>query len=220
MKHEIAVIDICGTLFDSNTTFDFLDFYIRSRRFVLFRKISKCYTWRIFNKVCFRLTGFDLTRRIALKSLRGHSRQEIASAAENFYDSVLVNKIHKPVQDIVLNLKRSGCRLCLASATLDCIADVVARKWDIDICYSSSLSYSGSVCEGRLLDDLLAKKIECLKLNHIYPPYDLVLTDDFTDIELLRNSTMGFVVSEQRKIPTWVKRLKKQRVENYKLIIL
>lgn len=33
----MVIVDICGTLYDSNTTFDFLDYYVRTRGYRQFR---------------------------------------------------------------------------------------------------------------------------------------------------------------------------------------
>ena len=220
MKLKIAIIDICGTLFESNTTFDFLDYFIRSWKFRLFRKISKSIIWRVFNKICRRLGGWDLTRIIALRFLKGYSRQQLTVAAEDFYNTYLVHKIQQPVYVVVEELRRTGYKLCLVSATLDCIAEVVARKWRIESYYSSSLRYDNSFCEGCLRTDYLGKKIEYLRRIGIYPPFDVTLTDDFSDMGLLRNSHKCIVVSKRSKTESWIENLKRAGIDNYELIIL
>lgn len=220
MKAKIAIIDICGTLFDSNTTFDFLDYYIPTKKYRIFRRISKLFIWRIFNKALREIFAIDITRIIALKSLQGYSKSQLIVAAEQFYNNVLVYKLIQPVREVVESLRLEGYDLILVSATLDCIAIVIAKKWNIESFYSSRLSYDKSlICRGVLRDDLLGAKTEHLRRFNIYPPFGVTLTDDFSDIKLLKSSEKCFVVSDKCKADVWIKYLKKKGVHNYQLII-
>ena len=40
-KSRLVIFDICGTLFFSNTSFDFLDLIVQAKSYSLFRKVSK-----------------------------------------------------------------------------------------------------------------------------------------------------------------------------------
>ena len=90
MENRTVLIDICGTLFDSNTTLDFLDFLLCSRSYRLLRRMARSLPWRAFNRCFRRLTGRDPTRAMLLRHLKGRTRQELSTSAEAFYYSCLV----------------------------------------------------------------------------------------------------------------------------------
>lgn len=101
MENRTVLIDICGTLFDSNTTLDFLDFLLCSRSYRLLRRMARSLPWRAFNRGFRRLTGRDPTREMLLRHLRGYTRQELATAAEAFYETCLAARIRPRLQEIV-----------------------------------------------------------------------------------------------------------------------
>ena len=54
-----ALIDICGTLFYSNTTFDFLDYYIKNPKYIRLRKRMDNKLLLIINNIIYRLFHYD-----------------------------------------------------------------------------------------------------------------------------------------------------------------
>ena len=48
---NLYLFDICGTIYRSNTTFDFLEFYLKeNKRFRLYRAIYKSFFWKVINR--------------------------------------------------------------------------------------------------------------------------------------------------------------------------
>lgn len=218
MENRTVLIDICGTLFDSNTTLDFLDFLLCSRSYRLLRRMARSLPWRAFNRCCRRLTGRDPTREMLLRHLRGRTRQELATAAEAFYETCLAARIRPRLQEIVAEVKAAGYEPCLASATLDCIARTVARRWRIGRCCSSELDYDGDRCTGRLRRDLLGRKLEYLKEAGILPPFAMTVTDDRSDMPLLRLSERVLVVTRRKRAARWRRALRKNRITRYQIL--
>lgn len=218
MENRTVLIDICGTLFDSNTTLDFLDFLLCSRSYRLLRRMARSLPWRAFNCGFRRLTGRDPTREMLLRHLRGYTRQELATAAEAFYETCLVARIRPRLQEIVAEVKAAGYEPCLASATLDCIARTVARRWGIGRCCASELDYDGDRCTGRLRRDLLGRKLEYLKEAGIHPPFAMTITDDRSDMPLLRLSERVLVVARRKRAARWRRTLRKNRITRYQIL--
>ena len=47
---QIAVFDVCDTIYRVNTTFGFLDYYFgNNKKYIFFRKITKLFPVRVFN---------------------------------------------------------------------------------------------------------------------------------------------------------------------------
>lgn len=218
MENRTVLIDICGTLFDSNTTLDFLDFLLCSRSYRLLRRMARSLPWRAFNRGFRRLTGRDPTRAMLLRHLKGRTRQELATAAEAFYETCLVARIRPRLQEIVAEVKAAGYEPCLASATLDCIARTVARRWGIGRCCASELDYDGDRCTGRLRRDLLGRKLEYLKEAGIHPPFAMTITDDRSDMPLLRLSERVLVVARRKRAARWRRTLQKNRITRYQIL--
>ena len=64
---NLYLFDICGTIYRSNTTFDFLEFYLKeNKRFKLYRTIYKSFFWKIINRALRSWLHYDLTRTLAL----------------------------------------------------------------------------------------------------------------------------------------------------------
>lgn len=210
---KIYIFDICGTLFQSNTTFDFLNFFLSDDKgYQRFKKIYKTLIWRILNKIIKRIFYCDLTRILAVKYLKGYHKDELLKAANNFYENLLSTKkntiIHNELNE-KLNDKTST--VILASATLDFIAETIAQKLNCPTFYSTSLIYDNKgYCKGSIKDDLLGRKLK--KLSGKYQrPFEEVYTDDISDISLLINSQKQYIISYPKTIYRWKKIIKRHQ---------
>ena len=218
MENRTVLIDICGTLFDSNTTLDFLDFLLCSRSYRLLRRMARSLPWRAFNRGFRRLTGRDPTREMLLRHLRGYTRQELATAAEAFYETCLVARIRPRLQEIVAEVKAAGYEPCLASATLDCIARTVARRWGIGRCCASELDYDGDRCTGRLRRDLQGRQPEYPQEGGNPPPLSLTLTRERPEMPPLRPSERGVLVAPRKRAAPGRRDPGKNRITRYQIL--
>ena len=183
----IVLVDICGTLFKSNTTFDFLYYIFSERRsYLLYRRLYLSITWKLLNRVLLVLFGIDLTRLIALHFLEGFSRDELIRKAEKFYDETLRRRENREVLEAVKGeCADSNKRVILLSATIDVMAEVIASKIGCKEYYSTLLEYKDNICTGRMRKDLLGKKVQEVKRLGMEQQIDTVYTDDLSDIPVL-----------------------------------
>lgn len=216
MQPSLVIVDICGTLFSSNTTFDFLDYYIQKKSYRLFRKFSRRFIWKAFNKCCMAIFGKDVTRIIAVKYLKGHSRVVLEKAVDDFYTNRLKPLEHSEVTNLVKHLKQEGNTIMLVSATLEFIAARIAKELNIGTYYATGLMYDNERCLGTIDRDLLGGKLDYLHSIGIIPPFAVTITDDLSDMPLLSASDLGVVVSKERLIPVWKRRLSNH--PNYQVI--
>ena len=65
--NQIYIFDICGTLYHSNTTFDFLEYFLKdtSIYYRYYNILRKTIVWRLFNKV-FVAYGYNKNHSFAL----------------------------------------------------------------------------------------------------------------------------------------------------------
>lgn len=103
--NKFILVDICWTLFYSNTTYDFLN--IRGNR---------------LNSLIYKLFGYDMVRSKAIRRFQIHSREEQMALTEQFYNSYLEPRKIEPVWRMI-----EGRDIILVSQTMDIIAEIVAK---------------------------------------------------------------------------------------------
>lgn len=210
----ICVIDICGTLYDANTTMTFLDYtFVKNRKYKIYRKISKTIFFRILNKLLFSIFRYDYIRYCGIRFLKGMSEVEIKRSVDRYYENYLRHKIK--IESIIILKEyqiRKDCHVVIVSATLDCIARKVAEEMGIDEYISSKLAYKDEVCLGFLDSDLLNNKLKALKKMGYYAPYKMTLSDNFSDADIMALSKESFIVCCDTKMQKW------KRIINYKQI--
>lgn len=220
MGKSIVLVDICGTLYDSNTTFDFLDFSIKNKKYAYFRKLSKSFFWKLFNKISFRLLHIDITRTIAVRFLKGISTEKLALKMEIFYNERLFLLKQNEVFDIVNKYISEGKRVVLVSATLDFISRKISDEMNIKEFYSTTLNYHDGICQGSIKNDLLSNKLKFLKLQGISNDLNVSITDNFSDMDLLKASERSIIISKKNNKSRWENTLKNANVLNFEMITL
>lgn len=210
MERTLYVFDICGTIFKSNTTFDFLTFLLvpKSKSYSCFDKIRKTIAWKVINKLSRTYFHLDITRIIALRFLRGYSREQLLSEADTFYDTYLMKHPNSYVLDKIREIQAdNSCDLLIASATIDVVAEVIANRLQIKEWHSSELCYKDGICQGKLSKDLLGKKKEVVG-NILGCSVDSMFTDDFTDIPLLKSAKQKNIIVCPKTFKKWKKIVK------------
>lgn len=204
MNKEYFLIDICGTIFNSNTTFDFLKFYFSKKHWykilIMIRKIKILI---IINAIFMRLFQIDLLRYWALTHLKGYTKEQLSSMSDIFYKEYLTKRINKEATEIIERMKRENKELILVSATLDCIAFAVSKNMNIPCVFSSKLAFKNNKCLGRLQHDLLTNKLNVLVDNKINPPYWGIITDNYSDMALIKKSQHVFLIQYSNKKNYW-----------------
>ncbi len=206
MTSGTILVDIDGTLFDANTTFDFLDHYFGdSWSYRLFRRFSKTFIGRVINKLSIVICHVDMIRTIGVRRLKGYSITDLRNRGEGFYEDYLVKKKHEDVIDAVKNEQALGYHIVLASATLDFLARMIAEKINADGYTSTELLYENGICLGLIKSDRLGQKEEALQKIGITFPVKKTYTDNITDIYLLGKSEEGVVIVYPKERRKWLR---------------
>lgn len=204
---KLALIDICDTLYSSNTTFDFIKWMSGKPGgggiFGFLKKIPV----KAVNKILFLLFRIDIPRWIVIRRLNGLSKDELLLLANRFYEEFLVPRKKKEVHLILQDLKEQNYDLILVSATLDFIAETIAGKLYIDKFFSTQLYYDNNICKGKIKSDLLGRK-ERLIIPIIHQYNEVItVTDNKSDLPLIKLSSRSIVVSDKKNVSFWKKKL-------------
>ena len=185
------LVDICWTLYRSNTTFDFLDAIISKKSYRLLRAFFKTKVGYRGNILLYRLTRTDWQRRLAVRYLKGMSQAELAAKAETFVANLEQTKRIEASFDI---LSRQQAPIVILSGTLDCIAKAVGNRLHAQEIYSSALEYRNGVCTGKLKEDILLSKKKYIGIDRF-----TILTDNTTDLDLVKQAEQAFIVCYSNK---------------------
>jgi HAD superfamily phosphoserine phosphatase-like hydrolase len=207
MSNKIAFVDICGTLYNSNTTLDFLTLTNNS-----FAILKKNIFGRILNKISRSTIGYDFIRNIGVGKLAGKTHLELRNEASDFYNSFLSSREIKETHAIIEELRKEGFKIILISATMDFLAREIATRVSADSIFSTSLVYEGGICRGKIEKDLLGRKH--LLVKEILAEEGakngeieiVVITDDKTDLDLALLAQRSFVVITDQQL-FWQRRL-------------
>ncbi len=203
MKKQIAIVDICWTLFYSNTTFDFVDYVVRSKSYRCWHCFSRLWLVRKLNSFIYKIFHVDFLRKITLRYLAGFSHDELLKFAEKFYiDFLEKRKIFETWQQL-----NDFDEIVLASGTLDVVAQIVAEKLGATNFYSSILEYKNGICTGRLQLDFLQSKSKLL--SQCQEKSFVFITDNLSDYQLVEKASMAIILVYDNEA-RWRKLLKNQ----------
>jgi len=176
MRPRTLLVDLCGTLYRSNTTFDFLRFLLADDAdYRRFEESSKTLPARLANRL---LVG-DRRRTRAIGFLDGYSRSFLTEAADSFLDSI---DMIEDVYERVTLLRPEHDQTILMSSSIDFIVERACARLGFDRYYASRLNYTGDVCDGTIAFDLLGRKHHVIAAEFADSECTLV-TDNRSDVD-------------------------------------
>jgi phosphoserine phosphatase len=208
-KERVVVVDICNTLFDSNTTFDFIDYCVRTKRIksrVFFYRagIKRFSPFFWFLLVLQKAFGHDYHKSLAVSLLAHQSIKDVNSWANQFYKEFLAPRSIHQTADLLKSFDSK--QVILASSTIEPVAKVIASEMAIENFVSTELEVSEGRYTGRIKNELSGNKLEAIekKLGNADFMVDVVLTDNFSDRELMIGSLRKYAVCyNKRQVAFW-----------------
>lgn len=189
--NKLALFDIDGTLYEGNSTFDFIQYVnINNNRYHIFKRKYKYL--KVYNKFLNVFFRYDWYKLKSTEFLAGYSKEELEELAKQFYQDVLVQNEIKPVLELLRFYQKNQYQVVLVTATLDPIAKVIAQQLDANSYLCTKLIYQDDICIGKYEKDILNDK-----LMIVSEKYDLAnstsvfYSDNRQDISLLKKTNLG-----------------------------
>lgn len=212
-RPRILAVDVCGTLYDTNTTTGLVTFHHARRghrwRHGLLETLSRPRTGLRTGLILFaRLTGYDLHRALVLFSLRGEPVSTLNASAVRYVTDTLPALAISATHARVAQMRADGWQPVLMSNALAPVIAEIARQLDLPFVASQPETRSGRLT-GRLAVDLTGQKRKMLEvfLNH---PLDqaqfAVITDNRSDRDLIAVANPAVLVAA-RTPRRWMRRL-------------
>lgn len=198
---KIAILDICGTIYDSNTTFDFFESIASSKIEKKLLKIRENRIIMLLNLFLFKLTHADLYRKICIRFfLTGKSIDNIEMAVSKFHDEVLAYRKISETSKIIQSLS-CDYDFIICSASIDPVVRIIAKNIGCNDYFATQISRNEDCYTGMIESDLLGKKYQCLNNSGIV--YDLVITDNKSDLDIIKNSNKSIIISKNKDLKYW-----------------
>lgn len=192
--NEVWVFDVCGTLFSSNTTFDFLEFFFKRHDEELLRELAAIknknliYWWRA---ILFRFFHIDLFKKKAVYLLRNFEKSMVELEAEKFLIEILDYKKIEKTNRMLKNAIQSNSTVLLASNSIEPVVKAIARQKGVNY-FATSLGEDNGVYTGLINRDLTGRKHQAIG-NDSRISYHVV-TDNKSDYRLVKIANKRFVV--------------------------
>lgn len=200
-RSDVLVIDICGTLYRSNTTYDMLDYYFHNEfKYKIFVFLRKCKVSSFLNSVIFHFFHIDIMRNIGVCFFKGYNVDKLHEMVEEFFKNYLSHRKNVEVFAVIEKYRKYS-KLISVSATLDCIGDFIAEENGFDKGYSTRLAYRNNICCGKIEEDLLGDKSKIIK-REIRAKFD-VITDNYSDVDIIKMSSKAYLVQYKNQKNKW-----------------
>jgi phosphoserine phosphatase len=194
---SLVVCDVCDTLVQSNTTFDYIRFVVhresKVRQAVFYSVNSKYSPVYYLFAILYRIFGLDFARKTSMLLLRGLSVEKSSQYANEFFFSFLKNKFVNEVIQLV-NQFRLVHRVVLVSSSIEPVVRVLAEQLQVEyVC--TSLKTVNNRLTGFVKRDITGIKHQVIVKEKFYHGGNLiVLTDNTTDVDLVCMAQTKFVV--------------------------
>jgi len=221
---NVFVFDVCDTLFYSNTTFDFLAFVLQQQGNKSKQALLKALTTRwsplfISLAVLQKVAGGDPIKTVALRLLAGTPKEELYTLGRRFVAEFLPARRIARSHELLTGLASTSTRVLLLSASLDPVIAALAESLGSVEFVSSQLAYDAQGrCTGHLERELTGQKqhaLQQLVANQVEPMRLAVATDNFTDLELVTQAQVRYVVVHSAAAKQFWQKLTPQFIEAY-----
>jgi len=210
-KEEVFLFDVCGTLYKSNTTYEFIKYYfsLKSSYKYFLIKIILSLPSKVILLFLFKLRIIVDVRLFLIGFLKNQKADEIEKVAKSFVKERLNFKKILKIQKILKNAQDQNKRIVLISASIEPVIKAIAEDLKVKEYYASQLEINlFGYYSGILVNDLKGKKT--LILKRIFPSINIdftLYTDNFDDLGLLILANKAVVVSKRRNFKKWTKLL-------------
>jgi phosphoserine phosphatase len=196
MDQKLVICDVCDTLYRSNTTFDFIRYFVGRKKsplriwfYLLTNRKSPLFFFLIFvGKVSRR----DWIRTLALKFLKGTSMEELDSLATSFYTDFLIGRSNVEV------FKLLSQDAILVSSSIDPVVATIAKANGLKF-KSSRMEWHQGKATGNLATDITGHKHEIAAEIFSLGSFNQlrVITDNRSDWELVKLADERFVIIKE-----------------------
>lgn len=208
-KVDYAFFDVCGTLYNANTTYDFYRYLFKkyprkSLAYYAFTSIPAKLIWKLLSL----FNNTSLSRKIGLGLVKGFSENELKSNALEFFNERLIKLEINGIHDFMKYLHTRGVKIILVSASIHPVIEVIANHISAYKQFCTYLECDQKGCLTGNYIDLQGHKLEQIKKN--FPDINLnncvFVTDNIEDEPFLKAVGYPIVVAHESMKKHWLQK--------------
>jgi HAD superfamily phosphoserine phosphatase-like hydrolase len=192
---QLAVFDVCDTIYRVNTTFSFLDhFFENNKKYQFYRKMTKFFPIRVVNYFFYKLFKKDIIRLYGTYFLKGKTVEEVQKYTQKFVCNDLVKEIKNSIYEMIRNYKNQGYKIVLMSGSYTFVIEEVAKYFNADYFFASKLIVINEHYTGKYDNDIIFTKYEILKREFNQIDKLVVVSNNKSDLKLMQFAQKSFAV--------------------------
>lgn len=204
---KILVVDLCNTIYKSNTTQDFFKFvFSEDKLYQNLKKRNSNIGFKVINKLSNKVLKYDMSRALMTKILKNKTYSEVECIVNNFLDSYLEDRKINAVHTLINDYKSKGYKVVIMSASYGFIVEGVVKKLGLDGYVSSKAEVVKDKFTGKVKSDILYSKFKIFSAK--YREYDdlVMITDNTTDYDFVIKTNKSYIVINEQNKMFWNKR--------------
>lgn len=218
---EIVFFDVCGTLYNSNTTYDFYKFLFKNhKRRNIFCTLFNSKPSKVLWKSLMFIGLSKVPRRISLSFLWSLDVNYVKEMADIFVEEVLEPLKNNELHQKLIDARSNGATIVLISASIEPVVEAIAKRLGNISFICTTLHEVEGKYTGFIKED-----VEGLKLNKVEEKFNLsqntswFYTDNKEDLPLLIKVTHpNIVLRKKGDIIYWEENLKQTNATKYEFL--
>jgi len=205
---HLVVFDVCNTLYYSNTTLDYIEFFLKKNKaypklflFYFINKKTSPFFWIFL--VVEKFFAKNLIRNLSIGLLRRISKKQIYDFGKRFVNEFLPAKTIPQVHDMLHQAISAKAEVRLISDSLDPVINPLAKNFGLDY-MAGEMEFRDELFTGRLkpfVDKLtiIDKMREAINYKRL-----TAISDNKSDRQLLETADLGYaIIHKKRDINFW-----------------
>lgn len=205
------LFDICGTLYHSNTTYDFLLWFHKKYNFrkYLFIKLALSLPSKALYVLIKKLGRDFKFREKIIFTLKGVDEGLVEKEAKIFVSKILINKKNSVIYQLLNEALKNDAKIILVSASISPVVNAISQSLNVNAYISSELEVNKEKrFTGRISEDIQGRKLEVLKNKEIVLGNVVTIaTDNLEDFSLIQFCNHALIVSKQRRVQYWKQKM-------------
>lgn len=158
---QIAIFDVCGTLYNSNTTYDFFDFFLKrnsKRRYLRYRIMKSFILKPLWKLSSLMEEGRTINRTLFLSLLEGFNVEKVQEEAAEFVSVFLFDKKQEELHQKLASHLTQNHHVVLLSASIEPVIEAIAKNLKVNAFFATRLGVHDGRYNGKLDFDMEGKK--------------------------------------------------------------
>ena len=204
---KILIVDLCNTLYKSNTTQDFFSYVFKvDEKYKTIKRKNSNIGFKVVNKLSNKILKYDMSRALITKILKDKTSVEIENLVSNFIDEFLEKKKIEKVHNLISDYKNQGYKVIIISASYGFIVKEIVEKLKFDGYISSEAEVINKIFTGKVSSDILYTKFKIFEKKYLKYEDLVMITDNETDYNFAMQTKKSYIVINNHNKKFWEKK--------------